>query len=312
MLSDALLRHMPERPCHCRIWETLMKALPLTYARAVGERGGAGKRDGIAERKRSMQDAESTEVNEIRGNINSIETFGAVDGPGVRYIVFLQGCRMRCLYCHNPETWADKAEGSYTETAAETFRKAWRYHNYWKNGGGITVSGGEALLQMEYVTELFHLAKEKGVHTALDTSGQPFSREPKVRGCFDALMQVTDLFLLDLKHIDAQRHRELTGWDNGNILELARYLAQNQKPMWIRHVLVPGLTTKEEDQRRLRRFLDELRQICPSCVERVEVLPYHRLGVAKYDRLGIPYPLRETEPPTQQQIRRAEEILVKA
>ena len=138
----------------------------------------------------------------IQGNINSIETFGAVDGPGVRYIVFLQGCRMRCQYCHNPETWGDSAEGSYRETPAETFRKAWRYHSYWKNGGGITVSGGEALLQMDYVTELFRLCKEKGVHTALDTSGQPFSEaDPELRK-FDELMKVTDLFLLDLKQID--------------------------------------------------------------------------------------------------------------
>ncbi len=245
----------------------------------------------------------------VRGRINSIETFGAVDGPGVRYIVFLQGCRMRCRYCHNPETWADTSEESYEETAEETFRKAWRYHNYWKNGGGITVSGGEALLQMPYVTELFRLAKKQNVHTTLDTSGQPFGRKPEVLEQFTALMEVTDLFLLDIKHIDREEHRELTGWDNDNILDLARFLAENHRRMWIRHVLVPGITTDEAQLRRLRAFIDELRGMDSACVERVEVLPYHRLGVAKYDKLGLPYSLRETDPPTQEEIRMAEEIL---
>lgn len=247
----------------------------------------------------------------VKGRINSIETFGAVDGPGVRYIVFLQGCRMRCRYCHNPETWAETSEESYEETAEETFRKAWRYHNYWKNGGGITVSGGEALLQMEYVTELFRLAKDRNVHTTLDTSGQPFSRDPEVLERFTALMRVTDLFLLDIKHIDSAEHRKLTGWDNDNILELARFLVQNHRHLWIRHVLVPGITTDEEELRRLRAFLDELRSIDAACVERVEVLPYHRLGIAKYDKLGIPYSLRKTDPPTQEEIQKAEAILTK-
>ncbi len=249
--------------------------------------------------------------NEIMGSINSIETFGAVDGPGVRYIVFLQGCRMRCQYCHNPETWADTAEGSYKETPADTFQKAWRYHNYWKNGGGITVSGGEALLQMDYVTELFRLAKEKGVHTTLDTSGQPFSMDAEVLDQFNALMEVTDLFLLDIKQIDPDKHKKLTGWDNSNILELARYLVQNHKHFWIRHVLVPGITTGKEDQKKLRNFIDELRRMDAECVERVEVLPYHRLGAAKYDKLNIPYSLREVQPPTREEIEQAENILVR-
>lgn len=246
---------------------------------------------------------------QIMGRINSIETFGAVDGPGVRYVVFLQGCRMRCRYCHNPETWAEASEESYEETADKTLQKAWRYHSYWRNGGGITVSGGEALLQMEYVTELFRLAKERNVHTTLDTSGQPFSRDANVLERFTALMNVTDLFLLDIKHIDSQKHRKLTGWGNENILDLARFLVRNHKHLWIRHVLVPGITNDEESLRGLRAFIDELREMDPECVERVEVLPYHRLGVAKYDKLGIPYSLKKTEPPTQDEIRRAEEIL---
>ena len=216
---------------------------------------------------------------------------------------------MRCQYCHNPETWGDSAEGSYLETPAETFRKAWRYHSYWKNGGGITVSGGEALLQMDYVTELFRLCKEKGVHTALDTSGQPFSEADPELQKFNELMKVTDLFLLDLKQIDCGKHKKLTGWVNDNIRDLAVYLAVHRKKMWIRHVLVPGITTDEEDLKRLRSFLDHLREICPDCVERVEVLPYHTMGIAKYEKLGIPYPLEGVQPPTAEEIRRAEEIL---
>ncbi len=248
--------------------------------------------------------------NNVQGRINSIETFGAVDGPGVRYIVFLQGCRMRCKYCHNPETWGDTGEGVYTESPEETFEKAWRYHNYWKNGGGITVSGGESMLQMEYVTELFRLAKEKNVHTALDTSGQPFSEDPVVLEKFDRLMKVTDLFILDIKQIDRKKHKELTGWVNDNILDLAIYLAVHRQKMWIRHVLVPGITTGEEDLRRLRSFIDHLREIDPDCVDRVEVLPYHTMGIAKYEKLGIAYPLEGIDPPTKEQIQVAEDILV--
>lgn len=251
----------------------------------------------------------ATEKQPLLGNINSIETFGAVDGPGVRYIVFLQGCRMRCRYCHNPETWADHAEGSYQEDAEMVFEKAWRYHNYWKNGGGITVSGGEALLQIDFVTELFKQAKKKNAHTALDTSGQPFTMEDPWFDKFKELMNVTDLFILDIKQIDPEKHKALTGFDNSNILQLAKYLAENGKKMWIRHVLVPGITTDEGDLRRLRTFLDSLRQINAGCLDRVEVLPYHTMGITKYDKLGINYSLRDTAPPTDEQIKLAQEIL---
>lgn len=239
-----------------------------------------------------------------KGRINSIETFGAVDGPGVRYIVFLQGCRMRCKYCHNPETWALTSKDAYEETAQETFDKAWRYHNYWKNGGGITVSGGEALLQTDYVTELFALCHQHGVHTTLDTSGNPFTRQEPFFSKFNKLMAVTDLFLLDIKQIDDEKHKKLTGCTNQNILDLARYLSDNGKKMWIRHVLVPGITTDEGDLRKLRAFIDTLKT-----VERTEVLPYHTMGISKYEKLGIPYPLEGVEPPDDAQIKMAEEIL---
>ena len=239
---------------------------------------------------------------EIKGKIHSVESFGSVDGPGVRYIVFLQGCHMRCKYCHNPETWA--MEGGEELTAKEVFDKAYRYRNYWKKNGGITVSGGEALLQIDFVIALFKLAKEKGVHTTLDTSGNPFTREEPFFSKFNELMKVTDLFMLDIKQIDDEKHKKLTGWTNSNILDLAQYLSDNGKAMWIRHVLVPGITTDDADLEKLRDFVGSLKT-----VERVEILPYHTLGVFKWENLGIPYELGDVMPPTKEEIAHAEEIL---
>ena len=180
----------------------------------------------------------------MTGKIHSIETFGLVDGPGVRYVIFLQGCRMRCQYCHNPETW--NTQVGIEQTAKEAFERACRYKNYWKNNGGITISGGEPLLQIDFVTEVFTYAKEKGIHTTLDTSGNPFSMEPEFLEKFDKLLEVTDLFMLDIKEMDGDKHRRLTGCDNANILEMADYLSKKGKDMWIRRVLVPGLTDDEE------------------------------------------------------------------
>ena len=241
-------------------------------------------------------------MSEIKGRIHSVESFGSADGPGVRYIVFLKGCNMRCQYCHNPDTWAK--DGGELMTPEEVLKKALRYKTYWKEKGGITVSGGEALLQIDFVTELFRLAKEKGVNTCLDTSGNPFSMEEPFKSKFDELMKYTDLFMLDIKHIDDAAHRKLTGQMNQNILEMAAYLSDHGKAMWIRHVLVPGITTEEDELHRLRSFLDTLKT-----VERVEVLPYHTLGVFKWKELGIPYQLEGVDPPTKEQIDRAKEIL---
>ena len=240
-------------------------------------------------------------MSEIKGRIHSVESFGSADGPGVRYIVFLKGCNMRCQYCHNPDTWAK--DGGELMTPEEVLKKALRYKTYWKEKGGITVSGGEALLQIDFVTELFRLAKEKGVNTCLDTSGNPFSLEEPFKSKFDELMKYTDLFMLDIKQDDAA-HRKLTGQTNQNILEMAAYLSDHGKAMWIRHVLVPGITTEEDELYRLRSFLDTLKT-----VERVEVLPYHTLGVFKWKELGIPYQLEGVDPPTKEQIDRAKEIL---
>ena len=241
-------------------------------------------------------------MSEIKGRIHSVESFGSADGPGVRYIVFLKGCNMRCQYCHNPDTWAK--DGGELMTPEEVLKKALRYKTYWKEKGGITVSGGEALLQIDLVTELFRLAKEKGVNTCLDTSGNPFSLEEPFKSKFDELMKYTDLFMLDIKHMDDAAHRKLTGQTNQNILEMAAYLSDHGKAMWIRHVLVPGITTEEDELYRLRSFLDTLKT-----VERVEVLPYHTLGVFKWKELGIPYQLEGVDPPTKEQIDRAKEIL---
>ena len=240
------------------------------------------------------------------GRVHSVESFGSADGPGVRYIVFLKGCNMRCKYCHNPDTWAKCGEndGAKLMTPQEVLKTAMRYKAYWKQTGGITVSGGEALLQIDFVTELFKLAKEKGVNTCLDTSGNPFTVEEPFFGKFNELMKYTDLFMLDIKHIDDEEHKKLTGQTNKNILDMAQYLSKNGKKMWIRHVLVPEITTDERYLKQLREFIDTLKT-----VDRVEVLPYHTLGVFKWKELGIPYQLEGVEPPTEEQIECAKRIL---
>ena len=209
---------------------------------------------------------------------------------------------MRCKYCHNPDTWA-KTDGEL-RSPEDVLKQALRYKNYWGKKGGITVSGGEALLQIDFVTELFTLAKQQHVNTCLDTSGNPFTREEPFYSKFEELMKVTDLVMLDIKHMDDDAHRELTGQTNTNILDMARCLSDNGKAMWIRHVLVPGITDDEGQLKRLRKFIDTL-----NTVERVEVLPYHTLGVFKWKELGIPYRLEGVKPPTEEQVQRAGEIL---
>lgn len=244
----------------------------------------------------------SNEKKEVIGRINTLESFGSVDGPGVRYIVFLQGCHMRCKYCHNPETWA--MNKGKEMTADEILEKALRFKSYWKNEGGITVSGGEALTQPEFVLELFTKAKKLGINTTLDTSGNPFTRKEPFFSLFNKIMDVTDLFMLDIKHIDDEKHKNITGWTNANIIDLANYLSENNKDMWIRHVLVPGYTDAEEDLIRLRDFVKSLKT-----VKRFEVLPYHTLGVYKWAEIGEDYSLNDVEPPMPDQIKRANEIL---
>ena len=239
----------------------------------------------------------------ITGYVHSVETFGLVDGPGVRYVLFLQGCAMRCRYCHNPETWAFTRDTA--KTPQQAFDAAWRYHNYWRSNGGLTISGGEPLLQLDFVSEVFRLAHAKGVHTALDTSGQPFRPGDEAwLARFDALLDNTSLVILDLKEMDEEKHRALTGHGNANILAMARYVAARGVPLWIRHVLVPGLTDDAEGLRALDAFLKTL-----PTLRRVEVLPYHTLGLFKWQNLGIPYTLEGVPTPTAEQVAAAEELL---
>lgn len=234
-------------------------------------------------------------------SLHSIETFGSVDGPGVRYVIFLQGCIMRCAFCHNADTWEIT---NPSKSVQEVFDSAMRYKAYWKNGGGITVSGGEPLLQIDFLIELFKKFKEVGVHTCLDTSGAPFKMDDEYLKKFNLLMELTDLILLDIKHIDNEAHIKLTKHENTNILALAKYLSKINKPVWIRHVLVPGINSDEASLKKLRAFIDEL-----DNVSRVEVLPYHSLGAYKWEKLGYDYPLKDVLPPSKELVELANHIL---
>lgn len=234
----------------------------------------------------------------IKGTIHSLESFGAADGPGVRFVVFLKGCDMRCKYCHNPDSWA--SAGGEEWTAEDLFNKVKKYKPYWGKDGGITVSGGEPLLQIDFLIEFFKLAKKEGIHTTIDTSGNPFTREEPFFSKFNELMKYTDLLLLDIKEINPERHFELTRQKNENILDLAKYLSDIEKPVWIRHVLVPENSDFDEDLDALGEFISGLKN-----VQRVDVLPYHTLGVFKWENLGIKYALEGISSPDDDRIENA-------
>ena len=241
------------------------------------------------------------------GRVHSVESFGLVDGPGVRYVIFLQGCALRCQFCHNPDSWEAHNPSAEMTDAQTLLEQALRYKKYWgRDGkkGGITVSGGEPMLQMEFVTALFELAHQKGVHTTLDTAGQPYREDAVYQKAFARLMDATDLVMLDLKAMDENLHKRVTGMGNANILAMARKLSGMGKTMWIRHVLVPGLTDGEDDLRQMAAFIKTLKT-----VERVEVLPYHTLGLSKWQKLNIAYPLEGVPTPTRDEVVRAERIL---
>lgn len=237
------------------------------------------------------------------GKIHSIETFGTVDGPGVRFVVFFQGCPMRCQYCHNPDTW--HIEDGQEMSVDEILSRLERNSSFYKTGG-ITATGGEPMLQIEFLTELFTGAKERGIHTCLDTSGIMFPGEAGTERMakIDALLAVTDLVMLDIKHIEQDAHKKLTGQDNENILAFARYLDSIGKPVWIRHVVVPGITFDEAELTELGKFLATL-----SNMEKLEVLPYHAMGKVKYDNLGIDYVLKDTPQLTKNQAKEAEAMI---
>jgi len=238
----------------------------------------------------------------MEGYIHSTESFGSVDGPGVRYLIFVAGCKMRCAFCHNPDTW-DMKTGTLM-SSDELLAKALRYKNYWKKDGGITVSGGEPLLQIDFMIDLFKKAKAAGVNTCLDTSGNPFTREEPFFSKFQELMQYTDLVMLDIKDIEDADHKTLTGCTNANILDMATCLSDMGIHMWIRHVLVPEGSDNDEKLHKLKSFIDTLKT-----VDRVEVLPYHTLGIFKWENLGIPYRLEGINPPTPERVINAERIL---
>lgn len=243
-------------------------------------------------------------MTEFKGLVHSLESFGSVDGPGVRFVVFMQGCKMRCKYCHNPETWNNDGE---EYTPQQLLEKVWKYRAYWgkdSEKGGVTVSGGEPLLQIDFLISFFKLLKEKGVHTAIDTAGQPFNQSESFMAKFDELLKYTDLVLLDLKEMDSEAHKNLTGHGNDNILAMAKYLSDKGVPMWIRHVLVPTVTDSEESLVELSKFIKSLKT-----VEKVEILPYHKLGLFKWKNMNLKYPLEGIPTPTKDEVRKAEEIL---
>jgi pyruvate formate lyase activating enzyme len=209
---------------------------------------------------------------------------------------------MRCRYCHNADTWKMQTENM--KTADELLDQAERYRSYWGEEGGITVSGGEPLIQIDFLLELFRKAKARGIRTCIDTAGQPFTREEPFFSKFKELMQYTDLLLVDIKHIDPEEHIKLTAQPNENIHDMFRYLSEIEKPIWIRHVLVPGVTDDDKWLRETRKFIETLHN-----VRRIEVLPYHSLGEFKWEELGVPYTLKGVNPPDAERVRNAEEIL---
>ena len=246
------------------------------------------------------------------GYIHSIQTFGTVDGPGVRFVVFFQGCPMRCQYCHNPDTW-EMTEGK--EKSVDEILEMFERNRAFYKTGGITATGGEPMMQMDFLLELFTKAKEKEIHTCLDTSGiffqeaweSPANREGVAYEKLEKLMQVTDLVMLDIKHIDSVAHQSLTGHGNETVLAFARYLDERKKPVWIRHVVVPGITQKEEQLVQFGTFLKTL-----SNVEKLEVLPYHTLGENKYEKLEKEYPLKGVPQLSKEEAKHAEEIILNA
>jgi pyruvate formate lyase activating enzyme len=220
----------------------------------------------------------------MKGRIHSKESFGTVDGPGIRYVLFMQGCPMRCLYCHNPDTW--EVIGGTEITVEEVLSEYRKNSSFYKNGG-ITVTGGEPLLQVDFLTELFSAAKKQGIHTCIDSSGITYNvKNEEYIAKLDKLMEYVDLVMLDIKHIDPARHMELTKQDNGNILAFARYIDSKGVATWIRHVVVDGYTNDENDLYRLGEFIGTLKN-----AKALDVLPYHTMGVSKYAELGIKYRL---------------------
>ena len=230
--------------------------------------------------------------------VHSTDSFGTVDGPGIRFLIFLQGCSLQCKYCHNRDTW-DMQGGKY-QSLDSIFNKIIKYKEYiMPNGGGVTVSGGEPLLQAKFLIELFTKLKKEHIHTCIDTSGMvPLTEDIK------KVLSLTDLVLLDIKHIDSEKCKSLVGFPNKLELEFARYLSNNSISMWIRQVIIPGVTDDKQDLIKLKEFLDSLKT-----VKKIELLPYHTLGKHKWKEMGVTYDLDGIPDATDKDINKAKKIL---
>lgn len=235
------------------------------------------------------------------GRVHSIETFGAVDGPGVRFVVFFQGCPMRCAYCHNPDTW--DVNGGTEMSVDEIYKKFERNKAFYEKGG-VTASGGEPMMQIDFLTELFTRFHNEGVHTCLDTSGIMFTGENEK---IEKLLAVTDLFMLDIKRFDREGHKELTGHYNDGILAFAKYLSDHDKKMWVRFVCVPGVTDADDELKEYGKFLSGIKTL-----EALDVLPYHTMGVKKYEALNIPYRLEGLKPASSEYASNKKTIILSA
>lgn len=218
------------------------------------------------------------------GYIHSKESFGTVDGPGIRYVLFMQGCPLRCIYCHNPDTWeTGRGEPITPDEVLVEFDKNRAFYSK----GGITVTGGEPLLQIDFLTELFKKAKAENIHTCIDTSGITYNKDNAAyMKKLDELMLYTDLVMLDIKHIDSKMHKIITTKDNTRVLEFAKYLESKNIPLWVRHIIIEGYTDNADDLKKLGNFIGSLKNL-----KALDVLPYHTMGVSKYKKLGIPYTL---------------------
>ncbi|MBO5851462.1 MAG: pyruvate formate lyase-activating protein [Clostridia bacterium] len=237
------------------------------------------------------------------GKIHSVFSGGTVDGPGIRFVVFMQGCPLRCKYCHNPDSW--QIDAGEERTVKDLTQEIIKYKNYFGTQGGVTVSGGEPLLQIEFVTELLKSVKSYGINTAVDTSGFTFNMnsEESVKK-HEELSKYVDLYLLDIKHIDDDGHKSLTGVSNKNTLNYAKWLDEKGKKTWIRHVVVDGFTDDDVQLKKLSAFIKTLKN-----VEKIEVLPYHTLGVVKYQKMGLNYALEGVKPPSKERIAEVKNIL---
>ena len=234
----------------------------------------------------------------LKARIHSFESFGTVDGPGIRFVVFMQGCALKCKYCHNRDTW-DLCGGT-EYTLEEILTRIEKYKNYFiPSGGGVTFSGGEPLLQLKFLLKIIPILKKEGIHVAIDTSGN-FNLTEDIKKVID----LADLFLLDIKCINDEICKDLTGVSNKKELAFARYLSDINKPMWIRQVLVPGITDKKDDLLKLKDFINSL-----NSVKKVEILPYHDMGKFKWEKLGFKYPLEGVPVATSEDVLRAKKIL---